>query len=462
MAGRILIADNVATNRIILKVKLASASYEISQADSAFTLLQSAKTNKPDLILMDTALSDVDSFDVCRQLKKAPETTNIPVVMITDKDDRDIRLQALRAGAEDVLLKPLEEQVLLARVRNLLRAQGLRDELIRRQGTAADFGFHEAPMDFGEKPQILIVTGDVFTSCKWKKNICDLLSADVTVVSQSHALGEIGKQNYSPDVIILPAELEQNKGCLTLIAELRSRTQTRHSAIIVTRNSNRQDDAIAALDIGANDLLDENSHPEEVVLRIRTQLERKQKADRLRATLEDGLRLAVTDPLTGLYNRRYALPHTARISERSAETGNPFAVMVLDLDHFKTINDTYGHAAGDTVLKEIAQRLKNNLRSVDLICRIGGEEFLVVMPDTNLPAARRTAERLRQVTEAEQVRVSAEIDKISVTLSIGVSIGGIEGQLAMPVQTVVDCADRALLGAKSHGRNQVTFGEAVA
>ncbi|MGR3661298.1 MAG: diguanylate cyclase [Paracoccaceae bacterium] len=462
MTGRILIVDNVATNRIILKVKLASASYEVWQAESTDSLLHIAETRKPDLILMDTNLRDSDSFETCRQLKQNPETSAIPVVMMTDNYNRDIRLKALRAGADDVLAKPLEEQVLLARVRNMLRAHGLEEELLRRQGTAADFGFHEPSSNFNTKAQVLLVSTNSKASYLWISDIRNKISAEVKIINQSRVLEQIGQAETSPDVIVLPAELDQETGCLTLIAELRSRSETRHSAIIVTRRSGDQDHSIASLDIGANDLLDENSHAEEVALRINTQLKRKIKADQLRATMEDGLRLAVTDPLTGLYNRRYALPHTARISAQSLERGNPFAVMVLDLDRFKRINDTYGHAAGDAVLKEIANRLKNNLRSVDLICRIGGEEFLVVMPDTDLQAARMTAERLRCVTEADPVTVSAEIGDIPVTLSIGVSIGGLQGQTEIPVQKVVDRADRALMGAKIHGRNQVTFGQTAA
>jgi two-component system cell cycle response regulator len=354
-----------------------------------------------------------------------------------------------------VLPKPLEEITLLARVRNLLRAHGLEEELRRRQGTAAEFGFHETQTEFTENARILLIRNDAKLMTEWTTTIQDHIVADVTSVDPSLTLEEIGGQEKGPDVIVIPAELNECKDCLTLIAELRSRAETRHSAIIVTYRTPSNNVPIAALDIGANDLLEEHSLPEEIAIRIATQLKRKRSADRLRTTLENGLRLAVTDPLTGLFNRRYALPQMSRISIQSQNSGNPFAIKILDLDRFKLINDTHGQAAGDTVLKEIAQRLKNNLRSVDLICRVGGEEFLVVMPDTNLPAAQHDAERLRRVTEADAV-ASAE-NGISVTLSIGVSIGGFGKQASLPVEKIFDRADQALLGAKSHGRNQVQF-----
>ncbi len=159
--------------------------------------------------------------------------------------------------------------------------------------------------------------------------------------------------------------------------------------------------------MGANEVIDNAIPPVEFSFRLMRQLQRKKKADRLRDTLKDGLLMAVTGPLSGLLNRRYAFPHMARIAKRSNASGSPFAVMVLDLDRFKRINDGFGHGAGDQVQKEIANRLKANVRSVDLIARIGGEEFLVVMPDTGIDAARIAAERLRGVTEAGKINIAA-------------------------------------------------------
>lgn len=462
MAGRILIADDVATNRIILKVKLAAASYEVWQVETAGALLAAARSKQPDLIIMDADLPDSDSYRTCRQLKNQPDTAAIPVVMVTANYNRHIRLAALRAGASEILPKPFDDQVLLARVRNQLRAHVMEEELARREGTAAEFGFHEAPGHFTKRPKVLLVRDLSGNTCKWQDAVSSRIPADMSAIGPEKVLEDIGRQNTAPDVIVLPVEPGQNKGLLTLVAELRSRRETRHSAIIVIGNRSDQSTAISALDIGANDLFEDDSLPDEIALRITAQITRKQKSDQLRATLESGLKLAATDPLTGLFNRRYALPHTARIAARSRDTGNPFAVMVLDLDRFKTINDTHGHAAGDTVLKEVAERLKRNLRSVDLICRIGGEEFLVVMPDTDLSAARCAAERLRKVTEAEPVTAPCGKGIISVTLSIGVSIGGLDGQDDVAVERILDRADQALLGAKTHGRNQVLFGQSAA
>jgi two-component system cell cycle response regulator len=215
-----------------------------------------------------------------------------------------------------------------------------------------------------------------------------------------------------------------------------------------------------ALDLGANDLIEATADPEETAHRIRTQIDRKRQSDRLRDSVATGLRLAMTDPLTGLHNRRYALPHLTRIAERAELAGRQFAVMVLDLDRFKSINDTYGHAAGDTVLVEVAQRLKSNLRAVDLLARIGGEEFLVALPETTPEAAQATAERLRRVIGERSIPLPKGEEDIPVTVSIGLVLG--PSTTYGSVDDLVNLADRALLGSKAEGRNLVTVGRSAA
>jgi two-component system cell cycle response regulator len=199
-----------------------------------------------------------------------------------------------------------------------------------------------------------------------------------------------------------------------------------------------------------------------LALRLRGQIRRKLEADRLRVTVEDGFKLAAIDPLTGLYNRRYALPHLTEIAKRAREKQRPFAIMLLDLDRFKDVNDTYGHAAGDAVLVEVARRVRDNLRGVDMVARIGGEEFLVAMPETALSQARFAAERLRQVVEETPISIGEGQQEITVTLSIGLSMGGRDEAMSLPIEKLIEDADQALFGSKAEGRNQVTMGRSAA
>lgn len=266
-----------------------------------------------------------------------------------------------------------------------------------------------------------------------------------------------------PDVFLIAAGPEGSSSGLHLMSELRSRSGTRHAAICILVQPGQDAAAVMALDLGANDLITAGSDPREMALRLNTQLRRKDQADRLRASMRDGLRAAVVDPLTGLYNRRYAMPHVARIAERAQQTGRAFAVMILDLDRFKSVNDTWGHAVGDAVLVDVATRLRDNLRPVDMVARIGGEEFLVVLPDTPLAQAEIAAERLRHVIAERPVSITGGPD-VPVTISIGLALGGEIGlnrsgapeSLGQPeVQALIDRADHAMLMAKTDGRNQV-------
>ena len=459
VTGRILIVDDVATNRIVLKVKLATAHYETVQASSGKEALALARDLRPELVLLDVELKDMSGIEVCEQLKADPRTRDIPVVMITAFRDAARKMEALHAGAEEVFWKPLDEVVLLARLRSLLRARETAEQLGLRDSTYRALGFAEGAEGFASPAVVGLVAGRLDTALDWKRELQPHLADRLLVLDRHGALAEMETQAV-PDVFVVEADLVRPGDGLRLMSELRSRAATRHSAVCVMLPVNARETAAVALDLGANDLLEADADPTEMAHRIRTQITRKRQADRLRASVADGLRLAMTDPLTGLHNRRYAFPHLARIVERAQESGRRFAVMVMDLDRFKSVNDTYGHAAGDAVLVEVAKRLRSNLRAVDLLARIGGEEFLVALPDTSLDAARTTAERLRRVISASPVPLPVSGGSVPVTLSIGLALG--DGTGAQSVEELIGLADRALMGSKSDGRNQVTVGRNAA
>jgi len=460
MAGRILIADDVATNRIVLKVNLMEACYEVLQASGGVETIARARQEVPDLILLDLLMPDMDGVAVCKALKCDPLTTDIPIIIVTAKNDSESRLEALRAGADDFMTKPLDELTLLARVRSLLRARDTDAELRLRDNTRRALGFAEEPESFDHPATIAMVAAQSDIALKWKTAISSEMHDNITVISKETALSN-RKGDQSPDVYVIACDLAKPDEGLRLLSELRSRPKTRHSAILMMIPKDARGKSATALDLGANDLMIDGIDPEEMALRLKTQIRRKRQADKLRETVRDGLRMAVIDPLTGLYNRRYAEPHLLRIAERAKETGRPFAVMVLDLDRFKAINDTYGHSAGDVVLQEVAARIKDNLRGVDMVARIGGEEFLVVMPDTQLDQARMAAERLCRVVNETPVVTPNTQTAIPVSLSIGVAMGGLRDD-AQSVEQLIEFADRALYAAKSDGRNQVTFSRTAA
>ncbi|MFA5581139.1 MAG: diguanylate cyclase [Paracoccaceae bacterium] len=457
MVGRILIADNVATNRIVMKVKLASAFYEVVQAASGADTLRMARDGAPDLIILDALLNTAGGLDLCRSLRADPVTAHIPILIVSGTVTRAARLDALRAGADEILCKPLDELTLFARVRSLLRARAQSEDLRRRRHSAVELGLSEAAPRFTGPERLAIVARDTEDAIAWRERLRGHLRDRIDIMPEARVLETLHAGTHTPDAFVITADLAQTGGGLRLLAELRSRASTRDSVVIVVHEAHDRDGAIMALDLGASDLILRGFEPEELALRLRSQLRRKRESDRLRSTVEAGYRLAGIDPLTGLYNRRYALPQLRAIAQRAASTGQPYAIMLIDIDRFKRVNDTYGHAVGDTVLSEVAHRIHASLRASDLAARIGGEEFLVVMPDTTLAEAEAAAERLRAFVDRTPVCIGTNRARIPVTLSIGVSMG-ICGAVPHSVEQIMECADRALFGAKAEGRNQVSVG----
>lgn len=468
MQGKILIVDAISTNRIVLKVKLASAFYEVIQAATADEACVAALRHSPDLVISAMALPDCDATELCRRLDRNPQTRTIPVMIISCRPNADSRLEALEAGIYDIMLKPIDDTLLLARVRSLIRAHNTAAEWQMRDDTSRALGFAEDPIDFGPPGRAVIVNADNATTQAWIEQLRGRLRCTLAFASPETALRDLAPGRV-PDVFILVLEEgDSHSGdILRLLVAVRATAITRHAGVLVVQSEPDPGLGAYALDLGADDLMTDGFEPIELSLRAKALLRRKRVADKLRATVRTGLKAAVCDPLTGLNNRRYAMPHLARVAEHAAATGRSFAVMVADLDHFKRINDVYGHASGDAVLVEAARRLRENMRGVDLVARIGGEELLIVMPGTPLAEARVAASRLCRRIADEGFAVPGSESLIHVTVSIGLTMGGqrdLKGRNTcdMDPNRLLDAADKDLYEAKLQGRNQVNLNRPAA
>lgn len=462
MSGRILIADDVATNRIVLKVKLTSACYDVVQAATVSEVISLATANPPDLILLGQTLQGGGGVEACRQLKEYARLAQIPVVIISPINDRDSRLDALQAGAEDFLTKPLDESTLLAMVRNLMRVHASRNEMARRQVLAEEMGFAEENGTFQHKAQIALLPPTIEAGLMWRKALTHEMSQKVHVLTKAQALEDSANGTAAPDVFVIAANLPDPGDGLRLVSELRSRLSTRNALILFVDESSNGTAASMALDLGANAVLTGYFDAEEIRVRLKRLIPGKFLSDRLRNTVNQRLSLAMTDPLTGLYNRRYATSYLERLETQSAKDAKGFALMLLDLDRFKSINDRYGHIAGDEVLVAVANRLRANIRDMDLLARFGGEEFLIAMPDTNHDAAMVMAERLRRIVGEVAIPSKAIRGDIPVTMSIGVAVSRPGHSEDGDIQSLLQSADRALYASKAEGRNQVTFVQSAA
>ncbi len=213
-----------------------------------------------------------------------------------------------------------------------------------------------------------------------------------------------------------------NVDTLRFVSQCRSNDPLRQLPILLVAAARDLPRLAKGLDLGANDYLVRPVDRNELLARTNTQIRRRRLQNRLNENYRRSLSLALTDELTGLHNRRYLFAHLDELMTRVSDDGIGAALLMFDIDHFKRVNDTYGHAAGDEVLRQIACRARNSVRSVDLVARLGGEEFAVVMPETGLSIAAAVADRLRLGVASEPFTLPAVSEPLAVTISIGVTI----------------------------------------
>ncbi|MEL6450742.1 MAG: diguanylate cyclase [Pseudomonadota bacterium] len=466
MHGKVLVIDPIATNRIMLRVKLEASHYQMVQAGSIAEAMREIGGALPDLVLCADTLPDGSPLRLMARLRKAGVAAKVPVIVLNASADTPQRLQLLAAGVEDVLTKPVDDRLLLARARSVIRAYASASEWKLRDGTSRALGFAEPSTTFGPAPHVRIIAPDPAHIASWRPGLSAGTQAQISACAPVDAVSHADTGPTATDAFVLVVDPERSADMLALLPTIRSTADTRHSAILVVQVE--PDAALGAqlLDLGANDLMHYDPDPAELALRLNALLARKRMTDALRDTVRSGIEAAVMDPLTGLHNRRYAMPHLARIADRAQRSGKPFAVMVADMDHFKRINDVYGHAAGDAVLVETASRLRENLRAVDLVARIGGEEFLIVLPGAGLANAKKAAQRLCQKIRDDRFDVPGRAQGIEATVSIGMTVcdpaRGSTTTLCPTPEALLDRADKALYDAKAEGRNRVTLSRPAA
>ncbi len=449
MTARILVVDDVAANVRLLEAKLTLEYYDVLSCHDGATALVLAAAEKPDIILLDVMMPGMDGFEVCRRLKADPETRYIPVVLVTALDGRVDRIKGLEAGADDFLTKPLDDAVLFARVRSLVRLKLIMDELREREESGRRMGVTTdgAGRLRGSGGRVLIVDDNERQSSK----VAEELSREHRPVVETSAEAALVASRGLIDLMIVNIAAKTFDG-LRLIAQVRSAEPTRHLPILAIVETSERPRMLKALELGVNDILARPVDSEELSARARTQIRRKRYTDFLREKLDYSLEMAVTDALTGLHNRRYMSGQLSAFVQRAAHGGDPVAVLVMDIDHFKAVNDGFGHDAGDEVLSEFAVRLATNVRAVDLPCRLGGEEFVVVMPDTRLEDAHRIADRIRRDIGSAPFRVMGGKEHLTITVSIGVAASLGAGDTP---EALLKRADEGVYEAKAAGRNKV-------
>src|ERR1700744_3473542 len=405
MTARVLVVDDILSNVKLLEAKLTAEYFEVITAFNGLECLSKMDAGAPDIVLLDVMMPGMDGFEVCRRIKADPKTAHVPVVMVTALDQPSDRVTGLEAGADDFLTKPVDDAALFARVRSLVRLKMMTDELRMRENTGQSMGLIDPAstlMDANPSGRVLIIE-DRPESVAWFASALQPGHEVAAVDTFEEALVRVRGGDY--DLIVVSLGMRGFDG-LRLCSQLRSLPEGRNVPILVVVTDGDRRKLTQALEMGVNDYLTRPGDKNELVARVRTQLRKKRYGDRLRHNVQLSLEMAITDQLTGLHNRRYMSRHLDALLDKAKKDNRPLAFVIMDIDFFKQVNDTYGHDIGDEVLKEFASRIAANVRGIDLACRYGGEEFVVVMPDTDVASAYAIAERLRQTVEANPIRIS--------------------------------------------------------
>ncbi len=465
MTARVLVVDDVSANVRLLKAKLEAEYYEVLTASNGHVAMEMAVADQPDIILLDVMMPEIDGYEVCRQLKEHPETRHIPVILVTALDGRDDRLSGLEAGADDFMTKPVDDLMLVARLQALVRLKQLVDDLREREAVTRRAGL----ADNDAYQRQISATGNVLIvddNPRQGERLMRGLGEDHRCAYETDPFRAMAIAAGRVDLIVLNMQAK-SFDALRWVAQLRTHEATRQRPVLAVVNSDERLQMFKALELGVNDMVPRPVDMQELRARARTQIRRKRYGDFLRVSLDRSLEMAVTDPLTGLNNRRF-LDHQLNIHmarHLRAEPGTPassLSLLMLDIDFFKRVNDVHGHDAGDEVIREFARRLSQSVRAIDMPCRFGGEEFVVLMPETGAEDAVHIAERVRiQVAGAPFVLNDGRELDITVSVGVSTSAGLDKAGKGDSIEALLKRADEGVYEAKQTGRNKVILRDAA-
>lgn len=466
MTARILVVDDYEPNVGLLEVKLAGEYFDVITAFNGPDALKIIADDPPDVVLLDAMMPDMDGFEVCRILKSDPATMHLPVIMITALTDIADRVRGLEAGADDILPKPVNDAVLFARVRSLLRLKALFDEWLEREQTCRDYSMTDGEQSVESvvdtKNARILFMCDSMSDVELIRTTLAEDEAEITQIATEREFRTLSADG-GWELVIADMEMEdEDIDTLRLCSRLRASSEGRNVPILLMEEGEEEDRLAKALDLGINDFLSKPVVPQELLVRVRIQLRRHRYQIWMREMYEQNLAMARTDSLTGLYNRHYLTARLPEMVKRAQLDERPLALAIIDADHFKNLNDSHGHITGDKVLIELARRLSHSVRSVDPVVRYGGEEFIVIMPETDRNAAIAVGRRLRHAVADREFTPRIEgVGSIPMTVSVGIALldsvncAAVNGAPSRIAEALITNADEALYAAKEASRNRV-------
>ena len=445
MPGRILVADSTVNNRIALNAILTSEYFEAICVDDASSVSRAVLKHHPDVILMATHLGRDDGYLIAKKLKLNAFSAHIPVVLYAPCAEQIDWGKALINLVDDIQIYPKNEATLISRLRLLYRQKVELDSLKTHANAADQFGFNDITVEFPSQRLVKSKVGVI--NHRTQTTDFDLNP----IIGNSYALSSNCKPENiqkNTDLIVLQSADAQCR----LVSDFQVHPRTKDVPILALVDKPGKSQFKRLYELGAQECLFSTAPPQQINTRIQSLIATNHHKSSLRSLLDERVKEAYFDPLTGLYNRRHAQQYLSRCFQQSQKGHNSLVALMLDIDNFKSVNDTLGHIAGDAILQQIAARLSGNLRRVDMVARMGGEEFLVLLPNTPMKRALEIAERLRRLIEERPFETYGRDQGAKITISIGISKLSKKHNYA---SDLINSADQALYKAKDLGRNRI-------
>jgi two-component system, cell cycle response regulator len=449
---RLLIVDDEPLNIKLLKARLPAEKYETLSASNGQQAIQIANKDLPDLILLDIMMPDLDGFTVCRMLKQNPNTTEIPIILVTALEGLEDKIKGLETGADEFLTKPVNTIELLSRINSLLRLKQVRERLVLRSQSEKTFNHFAGQLDkMDEYPipsKILLVEDDEKDRHIFRSFFRDLDYELEWVKTGEEGLDLLTRKSF--DLILLDVLLPGLDG-FEICRRLKNAQQTRDLQIILITCLPDLENKIKGIELGADDYLIKPVNRQELQARMKVLLAKKQCMDVLRRDYESALNSAVNDSLTTLYNQAYFKKFFNQELKRATRQNYSVALIILDIDNFKQMNDSSGHMAGDHILATLGAIIKKSVREIDLSARYGGDEFVLVLPYADQEETFQVINRLRQAIEVSSFTQGNETLPEHLTVSMGIAFFPDQGSTP---EEVIRNADLALYQAKREGKNR--------
>ena len=397
----------------------------------------------------------IDGYEVTRQLKSNPQTENIPIILITALDGRDDKKKGIDAGAEEFLSKPVNAVEIETRVKSMLKLKRYRDQIdIRSQSSNQVSEISGVELDQSEDGSSfnLLIVEDNDKDLKLLRSHLEPFGHSIEVARTGRdAIKMVSQGNF--DIALVDVLLPEMDG-FQVCEAIKRDDKTKDTQVLLVTCLNDLDNKIKGVELGADDYLIKPYDPRELETRIKALLKKKSYIDSLHSLYQQALNSALLDGLTGLYNHIYFKRFLDLEVKRSNRHDHQTALLMIDLDDFKHINDTLGHAAGDDILKSMGKLLKKAIREIDFAARYGGEEFVVVMPYGDPESLREVGDRICRETAAMILPERCRSALSNITVSVG---GALYPNEAKDAEDLIEKADYMLYKAKRAGKNRVSI-----